>query len=60
MAVNMDGVACRGMRCVGGWENVQRCRDGYPQRHCGVVPRLVAFLGFHPYMPFYYYPTHMR
>ena len=30
MAVNMAGVACCGMRCVGGWENVPRCRDGNP------------------------------
>ena len=28
MAVNMAGVTCRGMRCVGDWKSVQRCRDG--------------------------------
>ena len=30
MAVNMAGVAFRGLRCVGGCKNVQRCRDGNP------------------------------
>ena len=27
VAVNMT-VACRELWCVGGWKNVQRCRDG--------------------------------
>ena len=30
MAVSMACVACRGLSCVGGWKNVQRCRDGHP------------------------------
>ena len=37
MAVNKAGIAFRGLRCVGGCKNVQRCRE-------------VTFLGFHPYM----------
>ena len=24
------GVTRRGMLCVGGWKNIQRCRDGNP------------------------------
>ena len=30
LAVDMVGVACRGLWCAYGWKNVKRYRDGSP------------------------------
>ena len=44
LAVDMAGVACRGLWCACEWKNVKRYRDGSPQRYCGVIRSYLVWL----------------